>query len=352
MEYTHGGDVYSQAVRLDFSANINPFGTPKSVLLAAAKSLSESSRYPDSKSRELCAALGVRHGVLPEWIRCGNGAADLIFSLAFSRRPRRALVTAPTFSEYEQALTAVGCEVTHFFLEEACGFLPDVEAMGRAVAGQDLVFLCNPNNPTGAAILQEDVLRLAEHCKNQGAILVVDECFCEFLEDEARYSVIPYLETFPNLFVLRAFTKIYAMAGLRLGYALCANLDVLEGIECARQPWSVSNVAQAAGLAALKEQKYVRESVAYLSGERVWLSRELAALGFCVYQSGANYVMFRDPAGEHLLYENLLQQGILVRSCANYPGLDGSYYRVCVRLRAENEELLGALYAYQRGERR
>lgn len=356
MEYQHGGDIYSQEVELDFSANLNPLGLPQAVRRAAADSLADSAAYPDSRSRKLVKALAAYHGVKEEWVICGNGAADLIFGLALAVKPDRALVTAPAFSEYEQALAAVDCRVSYLDLLEQDGFGLNRERLLEKLAeGPRLVFLCNPNNPTGVPIPREDVEWAAGACREIGALLAVDECFCDFLDDPGSCSVIPFLGKYPNLFVLKAFTKLYAMAGLRLGYGLCACGELMEKLERVRQPWSVSNVAQAAGLAALGETEYVRESTRAIAAERRWLTDELTRLGLVVYGSRANYIFFRDPAGSDTpvsnvspfpkgrLYHALLQQRILIRSCANYRGLDNTYYRVCVRLRGDNEILIREL---------
>lgn len=177
---------------------------------------------------------------------------------------------------------------------------------------------------------------------------MVDECFCDFLDAPGSCSLTPLLEKYPNVFVLKAFTKLYAMAGLRLGYGLCADGELMERLKQVRQPWSVSSVAQAAGLAALGETGYVRASTEAIARERRWLTGELTRLGLTVYGSQANYIFFRDPAGADgsargRLYEALLERRILIRSCANYRGLDHTYYRVCVRLHEDNEILIREL---------
>lgn len=349
MEYQHGGDIYSQEVDLDFSANLNPFGLPEAVRRAAADSLGDCAVYPDSSSRKLTAALAAYHGVPQEQVICGNGAADLIFGLALALKPKRALVTAPAFSEYEQALAAVDCRVSWLDLREQDGFRLNSRELLEKLSGEpQLLFLCNPNNPTGVSISREDMEWVAGVCRKQGVRLAVDECFCDFLDAPESCSLIPFLGKYPNVFVLKAFTKLYAMAGLRLGYGLCADGELMERLKQVRQPWSVSSVAQAAGLAALGETGYVRASTEAIARERRWLSGELIRLGLTVYGSEANYIFFRDPAGADRsvrgrLYEALLERRILIRSCANYRGLDNTYYRVCVRLHEDNEILIREL---------
>ena len=367
MEYQHGGDIYSQDIQMDYSANINPLGMPEAVRQALRGCLEREvySLYPDSRCKKLRQALGRHHGVEDEWVICGNGAADLIFGLAAALRPGRGLVPAPTFSEYEQALKAAGCRTSYYYLREDAGFAPDISGMCSCIKeaaerGEpyDIVFLCNPNNPTGIPAEKEDVEQLAQTCGSLGAFLVVDECFCDFLEDSDVYSVIPDLSGFGNLFVLKAFTKLYSMAGLRLGYGLCSDGNLLERLREVRQPWSVSGLAQKAGEAALKDLDFVRRTREVVGTEREWMRGELEKLGFTVYGSRANYVFFKafqgegdtgpdSPSGRDMqtppkgwLYHRLLEHKVLIRSCSNYPGLNRSFYRVCVKTREENRRLM------------
>lgn len=356
MQYQHGGDIYSQETEMDYSANISPLGLPEGVkrTLLGCLGTNMCSVYPDSGCRKLTEDLGRHHGVPREWVVCGNGAADLIFGLAYAKKPRRGLVMAPTFLEYEQALRAVGCRVDYLCLAQEHGFMPvlgQLEAqLARADAqGEpyDMMFLCNPNNPTGIPVTAEFVRRAAGACGDTGTLLVVDECFCEFLDEPEAYSAVGDLGRYRNLFVLRAFTKLYAMAGLRLGYGLCSDGDLLECLGQVRQPWSVSGLAQKAGEAALGEKEYVGRVRELVSVERGWLRRELEALGFTVYGSMANYLFFQAPdilpgeiGGRGWLYHTLLGRKVLIRSCSNYPGLDASFYRICVKTREENERLM------------
>ena len=256
--YTHGGDVLTARARfggdvLDCSANLNPLGMPPAVQAAAAAAAADSARYPDPLCRALRAAIAAHDGVAPEQVLCGGGAAELIFRLAYALRPRRALVTAPAFSEYEEALTAAGCAVTRHPLRRENRFDVDGGLLDVIAPGVELVFLCTPNNPTGRLVDGALLRAAAEQCRAVGAVLAVDECFLP-LSDGAGPGLAPCLAEHPNLLLLRAFTKSYAMAGLRLGYALSANGGLLERMAAAGPPWSVSTPAQAAGLAALEQQ--------------------------------------------------------------------------------------------------
>ena len=342
MELVHGGDWAGYRARfghdaLDFSANVSPLGLPQGVADAIVAALPTADRYPDPLCRELRTALS-RAEQLPEpWILCGNGAADLIYRLVWTLKPRRALLPAPTFAEYAAALESVGCEVKRKTLHEADDFAVTeafVQAVNQSI---DLVFLCQPNNPTGQITPPELVQRLVRRCADCGAVLVVDECFLDFLQQRDALTAKPLLQTAPNLVILKAFTKLYAMAGVRLGYALCANTALLAKMQAAGQPWGVSSLAQAAGAAALRETAYANAVRALIADQRPRLAAGLRALGLQVIEGSANYLLFRAP---ETLGAALQQRGVCLRSCGNYPGLSAGWYRTAVRTAPENEQLL------------
>ena len=343
-ENPHGGDLYGRVVALDFSVNTNPLGTPPAVRRAAAAAAGRMDRYPDPFCRELTEAMARSEGVPREHILFGNGAAELIFTYCAALRPRRALELAPTFSEYAAALTAWGCQVDRLPLRREEGFVPGPDLLDRLRRERyDVLFLCNPNNPTGRLMdpaLLREVLAL---CRERETRLFVDECFLDLSGGAETGSLKPFLAQYPGLFILKAFTKSYAMAGLRLGYALCADTALLERMSAGGPPWSVSTPAQAAGLAALTQCPHWPEKArAFLEGERPALAEGLSALGLDVVPGQANYLLFR-AAGVTDLKERMLTKGVLIRSCANYHGLGEDWYRVCVGQAEQNRRLLAAL---------
>lgn len=297
---THGGDWAGYAAErggapLDFSANISPLGLPAGVREAAIRSLDGADRYPDPLCRALRGAIGAAEGVDPGWVLCGNGAADLIVRAALARRPRRALVTAPAFSEYEAALDLARCETDRFLLREADDFALGGEFLNAIRPDTELVFLCQPNNPTGRTIPHALLTAVVGRCRQVGALLVADECFCGFLDDPGAFTMKGLLGKYQNLLILKVFTKLYAMAGLRLGYCLCSDTALLDAMRGAGQPWAVSGPAQAAGVAALKETGYVAAVRALVRTERPRLAEALSRLGFRVIPGEANYLLFYSP---------------------------------------------------------
>lgn len=354
MEYQHGGDIYTNNVTIDYSANINPLGLPQGVKEALYEAADNCSCYPDSQSMSLRKALAGFHGVSTEHIICGNGAADLIFQVVQALKPNKALLIAPSFLEYEQALKASSCSIVHYCLKEENGFrLSEMELIDwleKSKLDVQMLFLCNPNNPTGYAVEKDAMEKILEYSSRHGIFCVVDECFNEFLQEPERYSVLDLIRDggYENVFLLKAFTKLYAMAGLRLGYGICTGKELLDQMNLIRQPWSVSSLAQAAGEAALLETEYVKRTRQEITSEREHLKSALSSLGFHVFDSMANYIFFRDLrteafAQEKLLYKQLLERKVLIRSCSNYKGLDNTYYRICVKQRKENEEFLSIL---------
>ncbi|WP_283682199.1 pyridoxal phosphate-dependent aminotransferase [Parablautia sp. Marseille-Q6255] len=339
-KHIHGGNIYEHEGCLDFSANCNPLGTPLSVQRAAVKSIEQIAHYPQVGCVPLRAAIAEYEAVRPEQVICGNGAAELIFSLCQALKPRKALLLAPTFAEYGQALSSVGCQITCARLREEDGFAVGEEFLDLLQEDLDIVFLCNPNNPTGALTDRSLLLRILERCETRGIFLAVDECFLDFVKTPSEYTLKGELEKSRGLFLLKAFTKRYAMAGLRLGYGLCENKELLEQMAAMVQPWNVSVPAQAAGLAALQEEDYVRRARALIFREREWMVEQFTALGLTVYPPQANYIFFKGPEALFSLCE---KRGVLIRDCGNYPGLCKGYFRVAVRTHEENELLVKAL---------
>ena len=201
----------------------------------------------------------------------------------------------------------------------------------------DAVFLCQPNNPTGQVTPLVMVQKLLRRCADCGAVLVVDECFLDFLAARDALTAKTVLHDAPNLIILKAFTKLYAMAGVRLGYALCSDAALLAKMQAAGQPWGVSSLAQAAGAAALRETAYADAVRALIADQRPRLAAGLRALGLQVIEGSANYLLFRAP---EMLGAALQQRGVCLRSCGNYPGLSAGWYRTAVRTAAENDQLL------------
>ncbi len=337
-ERTHGGDWTGEF--LDFSANVSPLKLPLGVREAIRAAAEGLERYPDPLCRNLCAAIGAADGVPPDFVLCGNGASDLICRVALAGRPKRAAVVAPTFSEYAAALSLSDCDIIHYPLSAERGFRLDAEFLSVLTPGIDMLFLGQPNNPTGVTIEKPLLSRILQRCREIDCRLILDECFLGFLDCPQAFSLQDALPNFPNLLILRAFTKLYGLAGVRLGYALCSDGAFLSETRRCGPPWSVSTLAQAAGVAALRESAYVGAVRRLISRERPKLYGELRAMGFRVIPGEANFLLFQSPRP---LEEALKKRGILIRNCGNFRGLESAWNRVAVRTAAENRRLVTAL---------
>lgn len=338
--YDHGGDIFSRPVELDFSVNVNPLGMPEPVREALRAGVAGWQSYPDPLCRALRAKLAATLNFPAEGILCGAGAADLIVRLCLAVRPQRVLVCAPTFSEYEKAALLAGARVEHYALREENGFALDEGIFAALAAVPDMFFLCTPNNPTGELTPPRMVERVADFCAERGVLFVVDECFLPFTNQPSARGLLP---PHPRMVIADAFTKLYAMAGLRLGFLLCADPRLLGEVARFGQSWPVSTPAQDAGLAALAcEPEWTARTRAFVRGETAFVRVRLRELGLKVYEGQAVYTLFRAP---ETLGARLLDRGLLIRSCANYDGLDATFWRIGLKSRAENVRLLDAVAA-------
>ena len=337
--HKHGGDIYRNIDVIDYSANINPGGLPDKVIAAAIEGVKLSTHYPDVECQELRAAIAKEEGLNMDYIRCGNGAADVIFSLVLAVKPKKALLIAPSFYEYEQALRAVDCQISYYYLEEENDFVPQDDMLEAINDELDILFVCNPNNPTGVLLDTAFLDRILDKCNECNILMVIDECFNDLIDEPDKYTMKARLESNKRLFILKAFTKIYAMPGLRLGYGLSSDNEIINKMILVSQPWSVSIPAQKAGLAALEEKEYVKETMAEIGAEKKILLQGLKELGIKTYGAGANYIFFK--ASESFDKE-CLEKKIMIRDCSNYEGLTKGYYRIAVRGHEDNQKLLEA----------
>lgn len=323
---------------LDLSANINPLGPPEGTLHAAGEALhAEGVEYPDPRYPELCAALAGYLGVDPESVMPTNGGTEALFLAARAAVEwtgrRGAVVLDPTFSEYTAAARTAGFEPeSRVFRRPEHGFRPDPAALDN-LDGVGLVFLCNPNNPTGDLVPRAEVLRIAEEVRRAGAVLVVDEAFADFAPGGSVAGDVD-----GGLYVARSFTKFFAVPGLRLG---CLVAWDIEGVRAFQPSWPVNVAAAAAGIAAARDEDFARRTLEEVSERRAELFAGLEGLeGITPYPAATNFLLVRGPEG---LPGRLARLGVLVRGCEPFPGLGPEFFRVAVRGREENERLLQAL---------
>jgi threonine-phosphate decarboxylase len=350
--HEHGGNVFAVARSLglppeklvDFSASINPLGMAPGVPAALAGCVDRLLHYPDKGAAELKEALAGYHGVCPTEIAVANGSTELIHLLprlvAGMGGGHKGLIVAPAFAEYAMALDRAGWQIDYFTLDSRDNFSLPLPALKEKLSeGYDLLFICNPGNPTGALIPKPLVAEIIELCRESGTFLALDEAFIDFCEEESAKDLVRGLE---RGVVLRSMTKFFAIPGLRLGYALGAPATI-DAIASLQDPWSVNTAAQVAGIASLYDEAYCSRTRNYVSEERAFLMDSLARVpGLKTYGARANYLLVELLEGIKApeLRARLLKRGVLIRDCSNFHGLDDRFFRVAVRLREENQLLM------------
>jgi threonine-phosphate decarboxylase len=350
----HGAEVLGAAQEsglkpqeiLDFSSSVNPLGPSKKALAAAEKAFSQIAAYPDTNSNQLRDALAKHYGIERGNLIVGNGSTELMYLFAetFLKPGESVIMPAPTFGEYEGAVRKAG--VAPKFVKLGNGFQIDAQAFKLSMAGAKMVFLCNPNNPTGLLIPQETLKDLLDTALEQDTLVFLDEDFLEFVKDEKSLSMIGNIKKYPNLFILRSFTKLFGLTGLRVGYGI-ANPEIIDAVLCAKIPWNINCIAQAASVAALKDQAHLQLTHELIKKEKNWLERELAGFkSLKVYSGDANF-FFIDTHKTGLkaaeLRNRVLFEGILIRDCTSFQGLDEYYIRLAVKTHEENVRLITAL---------
>jgi len=344
----HGGNVYRASQEtgipvndiMDFSASINPLGVPASVVTAIQENIRLLPHYPEPQAEQLSERLGRHLQIDGRTILCGNGSTELIYLLPRTLRPRRALIPAPTFSEYNRACALAEACIVEFPLSCERGFEIDPDRFIAAMDGCDMAFLCNPNNPTGRLLNRDAVLRIAKAADRLSCWLVVDEAFIDFIPG---HSVADAVSAHTRLIVLRSLTKFYALSGLRIGFGVFPQA-LLHNLRDRKEPWTVNSLALCAATAAIQDERFQEATHVLIAEEKAYLENALSTAGIAYFPSAANYYLLQmDRAQEALA--SLRAKGILVRDCSNFPGLDSTYLRIAVRRRTENEALLRELTA-------
>jgi threonine-phosphate decarboxylase len=339
MKPRHGGEVWNfKAIPIDFSANINPLGHSKLAKKAIEKGKIE--HYPSQDYFKLKAAIADYVEIGEENIVLGNGSVELIkeFCSAFLKEPDNTVILQPTFSEYERFSHIYCKEVKH--VHAANGFNHTAEEILKAVdRATRIIFICRPNNPTGTAMQGEDVEEIIDFAQENDVFVFLDEVFIEFSELK---SYAPMVDRCKNLFVLRSFTKFFALPGLRIGYGV-GPTELVKELESLMPPWNINNFAHDAALASLQDRPYMERTKQLIDEEKTFLSQKLRELGIKVYESKANFLLLRYNWNSKQVKEELLKEGLLIRDCSNFPGLDTRFIRIGLRQSRENKKLLNAL---------
>lgn len=334
----HGGDIYRNHIAIDFSINVNPLGVPKAVKTALHQAVEYCGRYPDIKAERLKMTVSNMLTVPEEYLLFGNGASELFMAIVHGIKPKKIVIPVPSFYGYEYAGLAAESEIIYYEMNQRDHFSIGDDFNSILTEEIDLLFLANPNNPIGNLLDKETVKSLLQYCSEKGIYVVLDECFIEFSGN--WFSMISEIELFDNLILVRAFTKIFSIPGVRLGYLVCKNESLLTKIAKQLPEWNLSCFAQEAGCICAKQTEFLIETKKYVERERKFLEQGLKQRGYFVFPSSTNFILIYSNKP---LYEQLLKKEILIRDCKNFRGLSQGFYRIAVKSRKENEILLETL---------
>lgn len=331
----HGGDIYRNQVDSDFSINVNPLGIPEKVVEALHQAVGLCGKYPDIKAEKLKRAVAGMLAVPEEYLLFGNGASELLMSVVRGIQAKKTVIPTPSFYGYEYAANAAGSKVVYYGLKQENNFNVTQDMIRVLTEDVNCLFLASPNNPTGVLLDRGIARAILQHCKDNGISVILDECFIEFCGDSL--SMLSLAEEFENLIVIRAFTKIFSIPGVRIGYLICKDHVLRTKIASQLPEWNLSCFAQEAGCACTEQSQFLQKTVHYMEKERGFLEEGLRKKGFLVFPSKANFILIYS---EKPLYERMLEKGILIRDCGNFRGLGKGFYRIAVKSRKENVKLL------------
>ncbi len=341
----HGGPYSIKTANpkvLDFSSNVNPLGYPNSV--KKSLDLKKIPTYPDPNSTKLKQRLAKHLGISIDNIVVGNGATEIIYDFCKATIVKSpVMIISPTFGEYEVASRLCGAKIRFF---TSMNLQDDLEEFVQKIPKNGLVFICNPNNPTGRLTSKHTMAQIILAAKTKSTNVFVDECFIE-LTQTPNHSVVGLVSKFENLFVLRSLTKSFGLAGLRIGYGV-GNKKLVSVLNKIKIPWSVNGIAQEAGIAALSDKLFLAKTQKLVNKESQFLINSISQLsGFACLDTDTNFILIKTKQPAKLVQKKLLQQNILVRDCSNFRGLDSHYIRIAIRTHKENRKLLSAMEAIQ-----
>ena len=379
----HGGNIYKifreKNIKeiLDYSSNINPYGIPESLKKRITENLEILERYPDPDYVELREKLAHLNKVDVSNIILGNGATEIIFLFMEVINPQKVLIVSPTFREYERAAKAIErvedssilgdsdkkeydeksfgkqkIEIEYFELKENDDFKLNIDNLKNELAKKyDLLIICNPNNPTGKFLKLDKTEEILKECNKYNTKLFIDEAFIDFLKDGMKESIINTKENKQNLFVTRAFTKFFAMPGLRLGYGIYFDKKLEKRISEKKEPWSVNNIAEMAGLTVLDDTKYIEETLKWIAEEKTYVYEKLNEInGIKPYKTEVNFITVKiednfilKGLNVKILREKMLEQEILIRDASNFNFLDERFFRLAIKDRENNNRVIQTL---------
>lgn len=331
-----------------FSANVNPLGISYRLREGLMEHLDAITSYPDREYTSLRKCIADYTGTDYRNILVGNGSTELISLVIQILHPKKALIIGPTYSEYEHEVSIGGGRSHYFRLKETDDFCLNPDELQEALSHDiDLLVLCNPNNPTSSQTDRHSMRRILDACKEKGIFVMVDETYVEFSESTNQITAIPLTDYYNNIIILRGISKFFAAPGLRLGYAICGNRQLLKEIDSKKNPWTINSLAAVAGEMMFQDEKYIHDTKALITAER---QRICGILDNCTavkyYPPHGNFILvriLRDDITSMDLFETAIRQGLMIRDCSTFPFLDNKYIRFCFMNPADNDALLKVL---------
>lgn len=326
---------------IDYSENVNPLGPPAFVYEKWSTYAQLMTKYPDPLGEPFLSAAAKYHDVSNENVLVGNGAAEIFASLAKRYENKRAVLIHPTFSEYEATLAPYKVYIKEII---ATGKLPLDEVLDE-VEFAEVIYICRPNNPTGYLIPLEEIVEIAKYAMIYKCEVILDEAFLDFIDE--KESFIPFLKGFPNVIVVRSMTKMYAIPGIRLGYAL-ASKQIVNDIRSRMPHWNSNAIATTVGAACLLEEDYRMQAIAFAKEMREQMTIFLEKWNCIVLPSATNFICFQLPEPGHSreFFEYLLAKGCVLRHTENFKGLDGKWFRVGMKESSQMEHLQKEMTAW------
>ncbi len=358
-EHFHGSDLEKIEKKynikkediISFSSNVNPLGISFKLKTSLSSHIDAITSYPDREYTDLRKAIGAYVDTDYKNILVGNGSTELISVLIQMKRPKKALILGPTYSEYEREITINGGRCHYFRLKEEDNFQLDFSALQTELTKDvDLLVLCNPNNPTSSYISQKDLRKMLDICKEKDIFVMVDETYVEFATNPESVTSIPLTEYYNNIIILRGISKFFAAPGLRLGYAICGNQDLIQEINHKKNPWTINSLAAIAGEIMFSDEEYIQETRALISKERERICNTLSQCSSLkLYPCNSNFVLVRildETVTADDIFDAAIRKGLMIRNCSTFPFLDNQYFRFCFMMPDKNDALIEVILSF------
>lgn len=333
---------------ISFSANVNPLGISPNMRKTLSEHLDAITTYPDREYTSLRNCIAEYAQTEPENIIVGNGSTELISLFIQIEKPKKALIIGPTYSEYEREIS-LGGGTTHYYpLKEKDDFRLNLDDfLSHLNESIDLLVICNPNNPTSTAITRKEMRQILDICKQYDIYVMVDETYVEFAENMEEITSVPLTHYYNNIIILRGTSKFFAAPGIRLGYAITGNTDLIKSINTRKNPWTINSLAVIAGELMFTDTEYIEKTRKLISAERTRIYNMLIeSKDFKVYPASGNFLLakiLREDITSYDLFERAIKQGLMIRDCSTFPFLDQKYIRFCFMMPEDNTRLMECL---------